>query len=118
MLKFVQKEVTTKDFYGQKQITYIFTIDVNKLVVSDQVPFNDGKGYCYIVGCQADWVMAPLFIKIPKNVFNYGVSQYNKNSAYIQCHLMSLRKKHGRISMKRFGMRLSQSYLKEWRQNQ
>ena len=28
MLKFGQKEVTTKDFYGQKQITDIFTIDV------------------------------------------------------------------------------------------
>ena len=35
MLKFGQKEVTTKDFYGQRQITDIFTIDVNTLVVSD-----------------------------------------------------------------------------------
>ena len=37
MLKFGQKEVTTKDFYGQRQITDIFTIDVNKVVVSDKV---------------------------------------------------------------------------------
>ena len=43
MLKFGQKEVTTKDFYGQRQITEIFTIDVNKLVVSDKVPCNNGK---------------------------------------------------------------------------
>ena len=50
MLKFGQKEVTTKDFYGQRQITDIFTIDVNKVVVSDKVPCNNGK-YCrYIVG--------------------------------------------------------------------
>ena len=27
MLKFGQKEVTTKDFYGKSQITDIFTID-------------------------------------------------------------------------------------------
>ena len=38
MLKFGQKEVTTKEFYGQRQITDIFTINVNKLVISDKVP--------------------------------------------------------------------------------
>ena len=43
MLKFDQKEVTSKDFYGQRQITDIFIIDVNKLVVSDMVSANNGK---------------------------------------------------------------------------
>ena len=43
MFKFGQKEVTTKDFYGQRRITDIFTIDVNKLVVYDKVPCNNGK---------------------------------------------------------------------------
>ena len=42
MLKFGQKEVTTKDFYGQRQITDIFTIDVNKVVVPDKVSSNNG----------------------------------------------------------------------------
>ena len=37
MFKFGQKEVTTKDFYGQRQITDRFMIDVNKFVVSDEV---------------------------------------------------------------------------------
>ena len=82
MLKFGQKEVTTKDFYGQRQITDIFTIDVNKLVISDKVPCNNGKDCRYIVGYQADGALIPLFIKTPKNVFSYGVSQYDKNSAY------------------------------------
>ena len=82
MLKFGQKEVTTKDFYGQRQITDIFTTDVNKVVVSDKVPCNNGK-YCrYIVGYQLDEALIPLFIKTPKNIFSYGVSQYDKNSAY------------------------------------
>ena len=43
MLKFCQKEVTSKDFYGQRQITDIFEMDVNKLVISEKVPCNNGK---------------------------------------------------------------------------
>ena len=82
MLKFGQKEVTTKDFYRKRQITNIFMIDINKLVVSDGVPCNNGKDYHYIVAYQVDGAPAPLFIKTPKNVFSYGVSQYDKNSAY------------------------------------
>ena len=83
MLKFGQKEVTTKDFYGQRQITYIFMIDVNKVVISDKVSCNNGKDYCrYIVGYQLDEALIPPFIKTPKNIFSYGVSQYDKNSAY------------------------------------
>ena len=69
MLKSGQKEVTSKDFYGQRQITYILTIDVNKLVISDKVPCNNGKDCRYIVGYQVDGALIPLFIKTPKNVF-------------------------------------------------
>ena len=47
MFKFGQKEVTTKDFYGQRQITDIFTTDVNKLVVSDKVPCDNEKDWLY-----------------------------------------------------------------------
>ena len=54
MFKFGQKEVATKGSYGQRQITDIFTIDVKKLVVSDKVSCNNGKGCRYIVGYQAD----------------------------------------------------------------
>ena len=74
MLKFGQKEITTKDFYGQRQITDIFTTDVNKLVISDKVSCSNGKDYRYIVGYQVNEVLVPLFIKTPKNVFSYGVS--------------------------------------------
>ena len=82
MLKFGQKEVTTKDFYGQRQITDIFTIDVNKVVVSDKVPCNNGKDCRYIVGYQIDEALIPLLIKTPSDIFSYGVLQYDKNSAY------------------------------------
>ena len=37
MFKFGQKEVTPKGFYRQRQITDIFMITVNRVVVSDEV---------------------------------------------------------------------------------
>ena len=90
MLKFGQKEVTTKDFYGQRQITDIFTIDVNKVVISDKMSCNNGKVCRYIVGYQLDEALIPLFIKTPRNIFSYSMSQYDKN------------------------LRFSHSYLKKW----
>ena len=81
MLKFGSKEVTTRDFYWQGQITDLFTNDLFMLV-SDKVPCNNGKDCCYIVGYQVDGALIPLFIKTPKNIFSYGKSQYDKNSAY------------------------------------
>ena len=82
MLKFGQKEVTTKDFYGQRQITDLLTIDVNKVVVSDKAPCNNGKDCRYIVGYQIDEALIPLLIKTPSDIFSYGVLQYDKNCAY------------------------------------
>ena len=92
MLKFGQKEVTTKDFYGQRQITDIFTIDVNKVVVSDKVSCNNGKDCRYIVGYQVTEAPISLFIKTPKKTFSYGVSQYDKNSAYTMSFNVSEKK--------------------------
>ena len=89
MLKFGQKSVTTKDFYGQRQITDVFTMDVNKPVISDKVPCNNGKDCLYIVGYQVNGALAPLFIKTPKNIFSYGVSQYDKNSSYTMSFTVS-----------------------------
>ena len=54
MFKFGQKEVTAKDFYGQRQITDKLTIDVNKVMVSDKVPCNNRKDCRYIIGYQVD----------------------------------------------------------------
>ena len=82
MFKFGQKEVTVKGFYRQRQITHIFMIDVNKVVVSDKVFCNNGKNCHYIVGYQVSEAPIPLFIKKLKNISSYGVSQYDKNSAY------------------------------------
>ena len=52
------------------------------MVVSDKVSCNNGKDCRYIVGYQVDGALIPLFIKTPKYIFSYGVSQYDKNSPY------------------------------------
>ena len=67
-MKFFQKEVTAKDFYGQRQITDLFPIDVNKVVVSDKVPCNNGRDCRYIVGYHINetLILIPLFVKRPK----------------------------------------------------
>ena len=57
MFKFGQKEVTIKDFYGQRQISDMFTIDVNKVVIHDKVP-------CYIVRYQVDESMLLFIVTI------------------------------------------------------
>ena len=81
MFKFGRIEAATKDFHKKRQITDIFTIDVNEVVLSDKVPCNNGKDWRYIVGYPVDEeTIIPLFIKKPKNIFSYGVSQYDKNS--------------------------------------
>ena len=84
MLKLDRKEVTTKDFYGQRQVTYLFTIDINKVVVSDKVPFNNGKDCRYIIGCQAYEKLMPLFIKTPK-IYLVMVCHYMRKILPIQC---------------------------------
>ena len=35
-----------------------------------------------ILGYQVDGALIPLFIKTPKDIFIYGVSQHDTNSAY------------------------------------
>ena len=113
MLKFGQKEVTTKDFYGQRQITDIFMIDVKKVVVSDKVPCNNGKDCCYIVGYQLDDMLIPLFIRTLK-IYLVMACHNTIQTLPIQCHSMSLRKKRAWLNIKRFEMRLGHSYLKKW----
>ena len=95
-----------KDFYGQRQITDLFMIDASQVVVSDKVSCNNGKDCCYIVGYQVDRELIPLFIKTPlfmKTSFNADTMSFNVSEA-----------KGGCLNIKRFGMRLSHNYLKNW----
>ena len=68
MLKFGQIEAASKELYKQRPITDIFTVDVNKIVLSDKMSCNNGKDWQYIVGYQVDGII-PLFINTPKIIF-------------------------------------------------
>ena len=57
-------------------------IKVNIVVVTEKVPCNNGKIHRYVIGYQVNGEGIPLFIKKPKKIFSYSVSQYDKNSAY------------------------------------
>ena len=52
------------------------------MAISDKVACINGKDCHCIVGYQVDGALITLFIKTSKNIFSYGVSKYNKNSAY------------------------------------
>ena len=81
MFKFGQTEVMQKEFNRQRQISDIFTIDVNKVVVSEKVPRDNLKDHRSIINYKVNKeIIIPLFIKTPKNIFSYGVSQYDKHS--------------------------------------
>ena len=70
----------------------LMTININKVVVSDKLSFNNGKDCHYIVGYQVDGAVIPLFIKTPWDIFGYDVSQYDKNSAYTMSFNVSAEK--------------------------
>ena len=63
-------------------MTDLCTIDVNKVMVSNKVPCNNGKDCRYIVGYQVNETLVPLCIKTPREIFSYAMSQYDKNSNY------------------------------------
>ena len=78
--KFGQVSVSSKDFYKRRQITDLFSLDYDKVVVSD--PIQCGKDKRYVSGYETSNGITPLYIKTPKNVFGNGVTQYNENSAH------------------------------------
>ena len=43
--KFTQKEVASKDFHNQRQVTDMFTISINKILVFDKVAWNNGEDW-------------------------------------------------------------------------
>ena len=116
MFKFGQKEVTKKYFYGQRQITDIFTMGINKLMISNKVPCDNGKDCRYL------WVIKSMDHQhqcLSKHLKIYFATVHPNSikNLPIQCHSMSLRKIGRYLNTKRFGMRSSHSYLKNWQQN-
>ena len=80
--KFGQVNVSSKDFYKRKQFTDLFSLDCDKVVVSEPIQCNNSKDKRYVTGYETSNVIIPLYIKTPKNVFSNGVRQYSENSSY------------------------------------
>ena len=74
--KFGNKEIASRDFYMQKQVTDKFRINVSKVVAPDR------EDWWYTVSDQVDGErVMPVFINTLKNIFSYGVSKYDKKLA-------------------------------------
>ena len=78
--KFGRASVSSKDFYKMKQITDLFSLGYDKVVVSDLIQCNNGKDKRYVIGYETSNGIIPLYIKTPKNVFSNGVTQYSENT--------------------------------------
>ena len=76
--KFGQVIVSSKPFYEAIDID-IKTLNVDNIVVSYPITY-DKKGKLYIIGYNSEGKIVALRIKIPKNVYSYGVSQYSETS--------------------------------------
>ena len=66
-------EIWSKGGYKERHLltktnNWYFTININKVVISNKVPCDNGMDCHYIVGYLANEVMVPLFIKTPKKL--------------------------------------------------
>ena len=104
--KIGEKEITSKDFHKQRQVINIFTIDINKVILSDRAPCNSGKDCRYIAGYQkeGETIIATAYLNARK-------------TQPMQLHSVFLRQKSRCFSIKKFGMRLSNSCLKNSQQS-
>ena len=64
--KFGQVNVSSKDFYKRKQFTDLFSLDYDKVVVSDPIQYNNGKDKRYVIRYGTSNDIIPLYIKTPK----------------------------------------------------
>ena len=79
-IKFGDKDVNKKEFYSSKQAISIYSIDLNKIVVSNKLKIND-KTYKYICGYLNNDTIQPLRVILPqidKKKFIKSLMKYGK----------------------------------------
>ena len=65
-----QKEILSRDFHKQKQVTDILRINVRKVMLSDRVSCSHGKNWRYIVSYQeGDEKIIAVFYQDSENRF-------------------------------------------------
>ena len=64
-IKFGDKEFNKKEFYSSKQAISIYSVDLNKIVVSNKLKIND-ETYKYICGYLNNYTIQPLRVILPQ----------------------------------------------------
>ena len=64
-IKFGDKEVNKKEFHSSKQAISIYSVDLNKIVVSNKLKINDTT-YKYICGYLNNDTIQPLRVILPQ----------------------------------------------------
>ena len=109
--KFGQIEISSEDFHKNRQTADIYS-QCNKIGFSDEITYNNGRDWRYIIGYQVDEVtIILLFIKAPKTYLATTCIN-TKGTQLIQYHLTVLRYQNGCFIIETSGMRLSSSCLK------
>ena len=65
VMKFGDTEIEKHKFHQHKNPISISNVYINKIVVSNKVPFGK-KGFKYFIGCKDDKKVRPLCILLPK----------------------------------------------------
>ena len=74
--------IASKDFHSAYQVTDIFSIDLEKIVITKGISANK-HDMRYIIGYKVEpSKVIPLYVKTPKNCYSNGVSRYNDNSPW------------------------------------
>ena len=64
-IKFGDKEVDKKEFYSSKEVIFLDSVDLNKIVVSSKCKINDAT-YKYLCGYSNNDVIQPICLILPQ----------------------------------------------------
>ena len=67
-VNFEDKKIKKSDFYKNKKVTKIDDIDVNKILVSKEEPYDTKNSCKYFIGYIDNGVIRPLCIKLPQMI--------------------------------------------------
>ena len=80
--RFGDIHIPSKNFHSAYQVTDIFSIDLENIVISEVISANK-RDMRYIIGHRIEpGKIIPLFIKTPKHCWSSGVSRYNDNASW------------------------------------
>ena len=74
------KDVNVKIFNNVYELTNIFDIGLDRVILSAPVICNKNDEQCIIGYKRMDGSIIPLYVKSPISCYSSGVNRYNENS--------------------------------------